>query len=168
MKKWNTFLLAAAVLASVAPTTTVFAAEDAKVTYTQPYLLTLNPDSEMEVCWLTAGDGEGSIEIGETDAFGETVEAKQYKISGMRISATSEGYDDEPENNPEFDVYQQIAEVKDLKPDTTYYYRVTTTVGGNTETTKTYNFKTAPEKGGDFTFALLSDLQMKEESRRMV
>ena len=77
------------------------------MTYTQPYLLTLNPDNEMDICWLTAGDGEGSIEIGETDALGQTVEAQQYKINGMRISATAEGYDEEPENNPELDVYQQ-------------------------------------------------------------
>lgn len=168
MKKFNTFLLAATVLASVAPAMTASASEEAKVTYTQPYLLTLNPDSEMEICWLTTGEGEGSIEIGETDSFGKTVKAQQYMINGMRTSATEEGYDEEPENNPELDVYQQIAQVKDLKPSTTYYYRATTTVDGKTETTPTYNFKTAPEKDGDFTFVLLSDLQLKEESPETV
>lgn len=163
MKKIISFLLSASMLAGTVGTITVSAA-DTDITYTKPYLLTLDPDSEMDICWLTSGDGEGSIEIGETDALGETVKATQYKINGMRTSAKADGYDDEPTKNPELDVYQQIATVKNLKPDTTYYYRATTTVDGKTETTKTYNFKTAPEKGGDFTFALLSDLQMKAES----
>lgn len=163
MKKIISFLLSASMLAGTVGTITVSAA-DTDITYTKPYLLTLDPDSEMDICWLTSGDGEGSIEIGETDALGETVKATQYKINGMRTSVKADGYDDEPTKNPELDVYQQIATVKNLKPNTTYYYRATTTVDGKTETTKTYNFKTAPEKGGDFTFALLSDLQMKAES----
>lgn len=163
MKKIISFLLSASMLAGTAGAITVSAA-DTDITYTKPYLLTLDPDSEIDICWLTSGDGEGSIEIGETDALGKTVKATQYKIKGMRTSAKADGYDDEPSKNPELDVYQQIATVKNLKPDTTYYYRATTTVDGKTETTKTYNFKTAPEKGGDFTFALLSDLQMKAES----
>lgn len=163
MKKIISLFLSASMLAGTVGAITVSAA-DTDITYTKPYLLTLDPDSEMDICWLTSGNGEGSIEIGETNALGETVKATQYKINGMRISAKADGYDDEPTKNPELDVYQQIATVKNLKPNTTYYYRATTTVDGKTETTKTYNFKTAPEKDGDFTFALLSDLQMKAES----
>ena len=168
MKKTLSFLLIALMIACTASVVTVSAASDTDITYTKPYLLTLDPDSEMDICWLTTGDGIGSIEIGETDALGKTVKAQQYKINGMRTSAKADGYDDELSNNPELEVYQQIATVKDLKPDTTYYYRTTTTINGKTETTKTYNFKTAPEKDGDFTFALLSDLQLKEESPETV
>lgn len=164
MKKTIAVLLSASVLGGGVPAVTVSAADDMDITYTKPYLLTLDPDSEMDICWLTSRDGEGSIEIGETDALGQTVQAQQYKINGMRTSASLDGYDDEPSNNPELDVYQQIATVKGLKPDTTYYYRATTTVDGKTETTKTYNFKTAPKDDGNFTFALLSDLQLKAES----
>lgn len=164
MKKTVFFLLAVSMLTGNVPAATAYAETDTDVTYTEPYLLTLDPDSEMDICWLTSGSGEGSVEIGETTDLGENVEAQQYKINGLRTSARADAYDDNPTKNPELDVYQQIATVKNLKPDTTYYYRATTTVDGKTQTTKTYNFKTAPAKGGDFTFALLSDLQMKAES----
>lgn len=164
MKQTLAAFLSASLLMGVVPAVTASAVIDTDITYTKPYLLTLNPDNEMDICWLTSGDGDGSIEIGEIDALGQTVQAKQYKINGMRTSANADGYDDEPTNNPELDVYQQIATVKGLKPDTTYYYRATTTVNGKTETTKIYNFKTAPKEDGDFTFALLSDLQLKSES----
>ena len=164
MKKIISILLTALMLGCAVPAGTASAAPDTDITYTEPYLLTLDPDNEMDICWLTVGNGKGSIEIGETDALGKIVETQQYKINGLRTSAKADGYDDEPLNNPELTVYQQIATVKNLKPDTTYYYRATTTVGGKTETTKTYNFKTAPAKEGDFTFALLSDLQLKAES----
>lgn len=163
MKKFITFLVTAVIMTASVPALTAFA-ENTDITYTKPYLLTPDPDSEMNICWLTTGDGEGSIEIGETESLGQTVEAKQYKINGMRTSLNADGYDEVPENNPELDVYQQIATVKDLKPGTTYYYRATTIIDGKTETTKIYNFQTAPEKDGDFTFALLSDLQLKQES----
>lgn len=163
MKKIIAFLVSVSMMAASSPVFTAFASDE-DITYTKPYLLTLDPDNEMNICWLTAGDGVGSIEIGETSDFGQTVEAEQYRINGMRTSAKADGYDDDPSKNPEIDVYQQIATVKGLKPDTTYYYRATTVVDGKTEKTKTYNFKTAPEKDGDFNFALLSDLQLKEES----
>ncbi len=134
------------------------------ITYTKPYLMTIDPDSSMDICWLTKGDGTGIIEIGETPQLGKTVEAKQYKINGFKTSENAEGYNDDPEKNPELNVYQQIASIKDLKPNTTYYYKATTKVDGKTEETKIYNFKTAPENSGDFSFALLSDLQLKNES----
>lgn len=166
--KATPFLLAGLILTCMNVPITANAAPDTDVTYTEPYLLTLDPDSEMNICWLTSGNGSASIEIGETDALGQTVTAQEYLIRGLRTSATAEGYDDEPLNNPELTVYQQIATVKNLKPDTTYYYRATTTVDGKTETTKTYNFKTAPAKDGDFSFALISDLQLKAESPETV
>lgn len=164
MKKILSFFLTLSMLVSMFTAVTVYAEQTSELAYTKPYLLTLNPDSEMNICWLTRGNGEGSIEFGETESLGKTAKAQQYKINGLRTSAKADGYDDEPSNNPELNVYQQIASVKNLKPNTTYYYRATTTVDGKTQTTKTYNFKTAPAKGGDFTFALISDLQMKAES----
>lgn len=164
MKKTLSFLLSASILVGTVPAVTTYAETNRDVTYTEPYLLTLAPDSEMNICWLTTGDGTGSIEIGTTPDLGQNVKAQQYAINGLRTSAKADGYDNEPSKNPELDVYQQIATIKNLKPDTTYYYRATTTIDGETQTTKTYNFKTAPEKNGDFTFALLSDLQLKQES----
>lgn len=130
------------------------------VTYTKPYLLTLNPDNEMNICWLTKESTEAFVEFGETEELGQTVEATEYEIEGMRTSQTPEGYAEVPEENPELEVYQQIVTLKDLKPNTTYYYKTIT----EDETTKIYNFKTAPAEGEDFTFALLSDLQLKAES----
>lgn len=170
MKKIITLFLTAAMMISTAP---VFGAEGdgstgTSIAYTKPYLLTLDPDSEMNICWLTKGDGQGSIEIGETEELGNTAYAQQYEINGVRTSASADGYDEVPENNPELDVYQQIATVKNLKPDTTYYYRTTTTIDGEVEISETYNFKTAPSDSGDFTFALLSDLQLKAESPETV
>ncbi len=163
MKKVIAYLVTASMMAASIP---AFAAFEAKndLTYTEPYLLTLNPSNEMNICWLTTDEGEGSVEIGESTTLGKTLDAKQYRINGMRTSAKADGYDDDPLKNPEIDVYQQIATITGLKPDTTYYYRATTNVDGKIQTTKTYNFTTAPDKNGDFKFALLSDLQLKEES----
>lgn len=82
-------------LVSTIPSVAVYAETDTNITYTEPYLLTLDPDSEMEICWLTSGSGEGSIEIGETADLGRNVPAQQYRINGLRTSAKADGYDDE-------------------------------------------------------------------------
>ena len=55
--KITPFLLAGLVLTCVDTTITANAAPDNDVTYTEPYLLTLDPDSEMNICWLTSGNG---------------------------------------------------------------------------------------------------------------
>jgi len=160
MKKLTLFLAVSTTVAGLWCIT----ASAAELNYTKPYLMSLEPDNEMNVCWLSGGSAKSYIEIGETPELGSTISAKQYELTGMRISATLEGYADNPEDNPEIDVYQQIAKAEKLKPNTTYYYRATTKIGEETETTPIYNFKTAPIDGEDFTFALLSDLQLKEES----
>lgn len=134
------------------------------VTYTKPYLVTLNPENEMNICWLTKDSAEAFVEFGETEELGQKAEAAEYELEGMRTSQTMEGYAEVPEDNPELEVYQQIVTLKDLKPNTTYYYKTITA----DETTKVYNFKTAPAEGEDFTFALLSDLQLKAESPETV
>ncbi len=147
--------------------------------YTKPYLLTLHPAEEMNVVWLNKDTGTGIVEYGETEALGKTIRAVEYEIKGMKISARPDTYYPEdrsaypealypymadPAQNPDLKVFQQIATLKGLKSDTVYYYRTTTEIGGKKQISKIYNFKTAPLDGKDFTFALISDLQLKMES----
>lgn len=132
--------------------------------YTEPYLLSLSPSSEMNVCWLLAEPGdEAWVEFGESDALGTTTPAALYEIKGLRTSAAPEGYDDDPAKNPELKVYQRIAALKDLKPGTTYFYRTVVKAGGTVAQGKAYSFRTAPESGKPFSFVLLSDLQQKQQ-----
>ncbi|NMD38506.1 MAG: hypothetical protein GYA87_07500, partial [Christensenellaceae bacterium] len=97
------------------------------LTYTEPYMVTLNPDNEMNIIWLTKEPCEGSVEYGLTPVMGEVATAEQFEIKGFRTSITPEGYDAEPTNNPELPVYQLIAKLENLQPGQVYYYRVTTT-----------------------------------------
>lgn len=134
------------------------------VTYTKPYLLTLSPSNEMNVLWLSKVSSEGVVEYGLTKELGQTITTEEYKIDGLKTSNTPTGYDSDPANNPELNVFQQIGTLKDLEPNTTYYYQTTTKVDDKIEKSTIYSFKTAPVNGEDFTFALLSDLQLKAES----
>ena len=170
MKKAFNVILTIAVfsLLHIAPTScastgTANSVTNADLCYTKPYLLTLNPGSEMNICWLTKDSSQGSVEYGETSSLRQKANAVQHEIKGIKTSATANGYDPDPAKNPDLKVFQQIVTLKNLKPNTTYYYRTTTKTGGSNETTKVYHFKTAPSAGGDFTFALLSDLQQKAE-----
>lgn len=138
------------------------------LTYTEPYMVTLNPDNEMNIIWLTKEPCEGSVEYGLTPVMGEVATAEQFEIKGFRTSITPEGYDAEPTNNPELPVYQLIAKLENLQPGQVYYYRVTTTKDGENQVGKRYFFKTAPEKGGEFQFALLSDMQLKVKTKETV
>ncbi|MGI6695515.1 MAG: fibronectin type III domain-containing protein [Christensenellales bacterium] len=138
------------------------------LTYTEPYMVTLNPGSEMNIIWLTKELCEGSVEYGLTPVMGEVAAAKQYEIKGFRTSVTPEGYDPDPAKNPELPVYQLIAKLDNLQPGQVYYYRVTTTKDGENQVGKRYFFKTAPEKGGEFQFALLSDMQLKVKTKETV
>lgn len=132
--------------------------------YTEPYLLSLNPSSEMNVCWLLGEPGEEAwVEFGESEALGETARAELFEVKGIRTSATLEGYDDDPVKNPELAVYQRIATLTNLKPGAAYHYRVMTKSAGKVSEGKRYFFKTAPEAGKPFSFVLLSDLQQKKQ-----
>lgn len=157
MRKNISIILAMIMILGCFPT---FSFAEETETYTKPFLLTLNPDTEMNVCWLTKDKTNSYVEFGETQELGTKVAAIEYEFKGLRTSKTSDAFDEIPENNPELQVYQQIATLKNLKPNTTYYYKAVT----NDESTKIYNFKTAPVNGEDFDFALLSDLQLKQES----
>lgn len=164
MKKLMSMLMAVLMVFCLAHTAQAETLEKADLTYTKPYLLTLNPAREMNVLWLTKEKSSATVEFGITEKLGKTVTAKEYELKGLRTSKTMEGYDAEPGNNPALPVHQQIGSLTGLKPNTTYYYRVTTKVGNKIEQSKIYNFKTAPVKGENFKFALLSDLQLKAES----
>lgn len=132
--------------------------------YTRPYLLSLKPTTEMSVLWFMKEEGQGVVRFGESEDLGTAVEAESFTLEGLRTSATPEGYSDIPEENPDLPVFQQVAVLSDLKPATTYYYQVISQVGDKREVSKVYNFTTAPEEGSDFSFILLSDLQLKKES----
>ncbi|AGK99743.1 purple acid phosphatase family protein [Desulfoscipio gibsoniae] len=164
MKRTVSFILTLMVLLAMIPTVGLASEAGEELTYTKPYLLTLNPSNEMNVVWISKESGEGFVEFGLTEDLGTTVAATQYEIEGLRTSITPEGYDPDPAKNPELNVFQQIATLQNLKPNTIYYYQATTKVGDKIEKSKVYNFKTAPVNGEDFTFALLSDLQLKAES----
>jgi hypothetical protein len=177
MKRQNAMILLLVILliiGIVAPAGITYAEEKAKestdsftteLCYTRPYLLSLEPSVEMNVVWLTKDSSTARVEFGETEELGTTVEAKEYEIEGLRRSATPDAFDAVPENNPELPVFQEIATLTDLKPATQYFYRVITEKEDIVEESKIYNFETAPEADcSDFTFILLSDLQLKMES----
>ena len=136
--------------------------------YTEPYLLTLKPSCEMNVLWLAKEMCEGYVEYGPTPALGERVEAKPYAFEGLRSSAKADGYDADPENNPELEVCQLIATLEGLEPGSVVYYRAVTVGSLGEEVGERYYFKTAPLPGGDFKFALLSDMQMKVRTKETV
>ena len=142
--------------------------EPASPVYTDPYMVTLEPSTEMNILWLTKEACEGYVEYGPTPALGNRAEATLYSIDGLRTSATAEGYDPIPENNPELEVYQLIADLKDLEPGSVVYYRVTTVLNGEEYPGNRYFFKTAPKEGGEFDFALLSDMQLKVKTKETV
>lgn len=128
-------------------------------------MVTLEPSTEMNILWLTKEACEGYVEYGPTPALGNRAEATLYQIEGLRSSATPEGYDPTPENNLEIEVYQLIANLENLEPGSVVYYRVTTVSGGEEYPGNRYFFKTAPESGEEFDFALLSDMQLKVKTK---
>jgi hypothetical protein len=134
--------------------------------YTEPYLLTLSPSNTMNVVWLTGERAtEAWVEFGEGENLGTRVNAVQHEIKGLRRSVTPTGYDSVPENNPELAVFQQIGEIRNLKPDTKYFYKVTTKTVDRVITGHQYFFKTAPlaNSGKTFNFLLISDLQQRPQ-----
>jgi hypothetical protein len=133
--------------------------------YTDPYMVTLNPANEMNIIWLTKEPCNGVVEYGTTPQMGNFVNAIQYEIKGMRRSATAEGYDPDPEKNPALPVYQLIAKLGNLRPGTVVYYKTTTKKGSATQDSKRFFFKTAPERGTDFDFSLVSDMQLKVKTK---
>lgn len=121
---------------------------------TEPYLLTLNPSSEMCIVWIQWQPLKGFVEFGPSSALGTTIEAECYEITGLR-GPSENGYLDDPESNPPLRLWQCIGRITGLRPDERIFYRCT----AGEEQTEIYHFHTAPECGNDFRFAQLSDLQ---------
>lgn len=136
--------------------------------YTDPYMASLNPASEMNILWLVKEECKGYVEYGTTLSMGKRADAVLYKIDGFRTSATPAGYDAVPENNPELPVYQLIADIKGLDAGTVVYYHVTTVKDGREQKGGRYFFKAAPKNRGEFNFALLSDMQLKVKTKETV
>jgi hypothetical protein len=120
----------------------------------------------MNILWLTGERAaEAWVDFGEVENMGTKANAVQHEIKGLRRSASPQGYDNVPENNPELAVFQQIVEIKGLKPDTKYFYMVTTKIGDKVITGRQYFFRTAPlaNSGKTFNFLLISDLQQRPQ-----
>lgn len=125
---------------------------------TQPYLLTLNPDREMNILWIQRNPGTHCyVEYGSDETLDSTVEATQYCVQGLRSAATDQGCTEIPEENPLMDVWQYIAVIRGLCPGQRIWYRCVS----DGEKTPVYSFHAAPEAGNDFRFVLMSDLQGK-------
>jgi hypothetical protein len=143
-------------------------AQQLPLTFTEPYLLTLNPEKEMSICWITSESvPEAYVEYGLTPAYGSRIDAKEYPIVGLKMSASINGYDPDPSKNPDLDAFQQIAKIGGLRQNQKYFYRVVTRGSGGLKTGEGYYFKTAPDEGDrhgkPVQFALLSDLQQKPQ-----
>lgn len=121
----------------------------------QPYLLTNNPQNEMYVLWISKTKGEGILEYGALGHLANKINAQCYEITGLLAPKEDGTYSPDPAEHKPVSVWQFIAKIDGLKPDQKIFYRVKI----NEEATKIYDFHTAPEKGENFRFAQLSDLQ---------
>ncbi len=133
-----------------------------ELAYTQPYLMTLHPDREMDVALLGRPEMTRVIvEYGPTPALGRFVEAACYEIHGLRVPARDDGYEMETEKNPELPVKQFIAHLTGLTPGERVYYRVAfPDVRQRRVESEIYDFRAAPPAGEPFSFGLMSDLQL--------
>lgn len=120
---------------------------------TKPYLQ--NPiNNGITILWVTNVPVHSWVEYG-TEAENLNLKA-QTLIDGQVMS-----------NNKHHKI-----RLKDLKPNTTYYYKVYSKEitkyqaykkeFGKTEASKTYSFKTAPDKQGDFTAIIFNDLHQSK------
>ena len=122
---------------------------------TQPYLLTRNPSSEMNIVWILSEPTDAYVEFGSTKDLGNRIEANCYEISGFRLPLDDGTYGEDPDAHAIVSVWQYIVTITNLSPATVVYYRC---CYGN-DCTKTFDFHTAPTAGTDFRFAQISDLQ---------
>ena len=129
--------------------------------YTKPYLMSLRPDREMDVAVLARCEAAGmAVEYGPTPALGKRTQAARHQITGLRGPAGPDGYARAMEDNPPLQVTQFIARLDDLCPGQRVWYKVILTgASGGAAEGAVCDFRTAPEAGGGYTFALMSDLQ---------
>lgn len=121
----------------------------------QPYLLSLYPATEMNIIWIQKDKTDGFVEFGTTDELGNTIKAQCYEIIGLRAPFEDGTYGKTPHEHEKISVWQYIAKIDNLSPGQHIFYRSF----NQNETTKIYDFHTAPKKGENFRFAQLSDLQ---------
>lgn len=121
----------------------------------EPYLLTLDPSCEMNVCWIQSEKSDGYVEFGFSEKTDKRIKAECFEINELRVPCDGKAYKDAPEDNPTVTIWQYIAKITELDFNQKVFYRVVS--GG--KSTEVYFFHTAPEKGGDFRFGQLSDLQ---------
>lgn len=133
-----------------------------ELAYTQPYLMTLHPDSEMDIAFLARPElTRAIVEYGSTPELGHSLEAERYVICGLRAPAAPDGYAPAPEDNPELEVVQFIASLRGLKKGERIYYRIAFFNNRQRRAeSEIYDFRTAPEAGEAFSFAQMSDLQL--------
>lgn len=74
--------------ATIVPTPTPAQKNPDTMNYTEPYMVTLHPATEMNIIWLTKEICSGYVEYGATPALGRRVEAVSYRFEGLRKSAT--------------------------------------------------------------------------------
>ena len=122
---------------------------------TQPYLLSLNPSSEMNVVWILREPLQSVVEYGSTEKLGNSIAAQCFEIQGLCLPASEEGYGNFPEDNTPVTVWQCIAKIEGLAPGEQVYYRCKV----EDEYTPVYHFHTAPEPGDPYRFVQVSDLQ---------
>ena len=122
---------------------------------TQPYLLTLHPDTEMNICWLQSIPEPGFVEFGRSHILPCRIKAEVFEIIGLRAPATEHGYSEIKEENPPMRLWQCIAHISGLNSAERIYYRC---ISGGTAT-RIFDFHTAVKPGAPFRFAQLSDLQ---------
>lgn len=140
-------------------------AADMPLTFTEPYILSLHPSTEMSICWITSEPvTDAYVEYGPTPSYGQRVAAIEYKLAGLKKSPDeTTNYDPDPAKNPDLAAYQQIARLVDLKPGQVYYYRVFTATHARAKAGPGYYFRTAPTRDRPANFVLLSDLQQKAQ-----
>jgi len=121
----------------------------------EPYLLTLHPSTEMDIVWIQSCPTPSFVEFGPTEELGCFAQAECYEISGLRGPMENGEYGEDPADHPPVPVWQYIVKLDGLRPGETVFYRVVS----EEDRTQVYSFHTAPQKGEDFRFAQLSDLQ---------
>ncbi len=136
-----------------------------KAFITQPYLLTLNPSSEMEILWIQREPIQSFVEYKiENDENTYTIEAQCFELTGLRLPVSEEGYSYIVETNPYTTFWQCVAKIEGLDYGQKVFYKC---ISGES-VTKTYSFKTAPIIGEPYRFAQLSDLQSYPGSDKII
>lgn len=122
---------------------------------TEPYLVSLNPSTEMNVVWILKTPKDGFVEFGKDETLGKIIKATCYEIKGLRAPHADGTYGETPEGHEKVSAWQYIAKIDGLTDGEKIFYRVRS---GN-DISQIYFFRSAPRKGEKFKFSQMSDLQ---------